>query len=403
MKDTFFLRNIAAFYLLLFCICIVPIEGVGVSMLKVGTLIIAPLILFFCALRVSRALIWSLFYFTTVLFSSVIINYSTFRVSTIIYLGMFLLMFCMYYNLLYFKHVFSIDYALKLFRFVLLAYVIVLVIQQIITIIGLKYSLGFFFNIQTMDDAHPFKLNSLSIEPSHSARIMSVLFLAILRLNEYKKGTRPSIRQLYNDNKYTILGFLYAMITMVSGTAFVALSILMLYFLKKKYVAIILPMFFALYFIIPLVDYEPFTRAKDSFDAALSNDTETMISTDVSAAYRVLPMMNTLNDLDLSSSKTWFGEGIDTGANAYIEGLESYANIKLGLISDYGLFSYIIALCFVFSCCIKHFWSIETLMFFLLLGGAVSNIAYGWGILLILTCTKYFKNYYKLNNYGNDE
>ena len=62
----------------------------------------------------------------------------------------------------------------------------------------------------------------------------------------------------------------------------------------------------------------------------------------------------------------------------------------IGGISDYGLLSYIISIILVYSCCIR-FISLESLYFLILLGAGIGNVAYGWGILMIFTCSKYFK------------
>ena len=72
----------------------------------------------------------------------------------------------------------------------------------------------------------------------------------------------------------------------------------------------------------------------------------------------------------------------------------------MGGIDDYGLISYILGLGLIFLCAI-NFFSIATIMFFLGIGGGINNIAYGWGILMIFTCVKYFsKNH---DDYTNQE
>ena len=90
--------------------------------------------------------------------------------------------------------------------------------------------------------------------------------------------------------------------------------------------------------------------------------------------------------MDLTEKETWFGKGIDV--NVLEDALSK--EITIGGISDYGLISYIISLIFVFGCCIKKLFSIETLIFIILMGAGIGNIAFGWGGLMLFTTATYF-------------
>ena len=58
--------------------------------------------------------------------------------------------------------------------------------------------------------------------------------LVLLRMHEVKWGrANLTFFRLYKGNKWVILGFLWCMLTMGSGTAFIGLAILSLYFIKK--------------------------------------------------------------------------------------------------------------------------------------------------------------------------
>jgi len=50
----------------------------------------------------------------------------------------------------------------------------------------------------------------------------------------------------------------------------------------------------------------------------------------------------------------------------------------------------VLSLLFVGACCIYKPLSLETLIFVLLLGAGIGNIAYVWGILMLFTTSKYF-------------
>ena len=180
------------------------------------------------------------------------------------------------------------------------------------------------------------------------------------------------------------------MLLMGSGTAFVGLALLSLYFLKLKYVVWVVVFGFSIYMIIPLIDYEPLNRAVAVFNTALLGDTEEMKIVDNSASSRVNIIIDTFKYLDFTDVNLWFGYGVDIKDNKSI----------IPAITNYGLISYFLKLIFFFSCCFTGFFSLEVLFFILLLGMNVGNIAYGWAILMVFTTLKYFKiqsNYYWKN------
>ena len=125
----------------------------------------------------------------------------------------------------------------------------------------------------------------------------------------------------------------------------------------------------------------------------MTMDADEVQETDGSASTRIAPMLNTINNLDLSSFDTWFGHGVDYSYN-----IAKKKGIKiLGAIDDFGLIAYILSLFLVFSCAID-FFSLATVMYFLGVGGGTTNIAYGWGLLMIFTCIKYFNHQNKEAN-----
>ena len=235
-----------------------------------------------------------------------------------------------------------------------------------------------------------FRLNTLAIEPSHAARLLTVFFYGVLKLSQYKNDGVPlKISELWSGHRWVIIAFLYTMICMGSGTAFVGLGILSLYFLKKEYIIAVLLSLLTFYMAVPYIEYEPLTRAIEVFNATLAGDTDIIAQTDNSAAARVNIIVDTFSNLDLTDSAMWFGSGTDS-VN------ESGKHI-VSAITDYGLFSYIAKLVFYFCCCFTAFFSLETLMFILLFGLNIGNIAYGFAALMVFATIKYFKNNYENN------
>lgn len=380
--------NIALFALIFMNIQIMPLEGWPISMPKVIFMAISPLIILIRSPHFSKASAWGcLFWFITVGLS--LFQYGPTRMSTFYYTALFLFVFNLYYNLIYINRVFDIDQFINIVRFVIGAYAICLVLQEISFLVGLRYNP--FLNMMGFGYFELFRLPSLGIEPSSSARTLAVFFYALLKTTEYKLGEAPTIKYLYQEYKWTIIGFLYTMFAMGSGTAIVCLAILSLYFVKKKYCIFILIASFALYMLLPLLDYTPINRALGVFNAAITGDTELVSKTDHSAATRVNIIIDTFKYLDLTDSELWIGKGVD--ASQFEE-----HQIVSGIV-DYGLISYLLKFGMFLSCCFTGFLSLETLMFILIFGLNIGNIAYGWGALMVFSTIRYFKYNFNIDEY----
>ena len=175
------------------------------------------------------------------------------------------------------------------------------------------------------------------------------------------------------------------MLTMGSGTAMAGLVIVALYFVRAKYLLVLLPSLLGIYMLAPLVENEALNRLIVTAEAALSMDTEVMTNADRSAAARVNILIDTINHLDLTDAQTWIGHGVDYKGE----------HVIVSAIADYGFVSYLFKLSFFFACCFTGFFSLEVLMFVLLFGMNVGNIAYGWSALMVFSTLKYFKTKYR--------
>ena len=175
---------------------------------------------------------------------------------------------------------------------------------------------------------------------------------------------------------------------MGSGTAFLAMAVTLLYFMRGRYLFLSLPLFLGVYFVLDYFGNESFQRTVNASQAALSADREIMMETDGSAAVRIVPVINTLS-LDLTNPESWTGRGCDAALSGGLYGKTRY----MGQISDYGIVSYILELMIIFMFAIR-FFSIPTIMFFTGVGGGIGNISYAWGILMIFSCVRYFAENY---------
>lgn len=377
--DKFSDYNIALFTIIFMNIQWIPLEGEAVSNLKVAYMALTPFIWMFRCPGFSKATMWGLvFWFTTVGMS--VAQFGATRMSTFYYTALFLFTFNMYYNFVYEKHVFTLNEFIDIIKFMIIAYFACLILQQLSFLAGMRNNA--FANMINKGYYELFRLNTLAIEPSHAARILGVWMFALLKCTEFKLGSPPSPKYLWENYKWIICVFLYTMLAMGSGTAIVVLAILSLYFMKPKYAFLVVVMGFAIYNIIPMLDYEPLNRAMDVFDATLTGDSMKVYEADGSAAARVAIILDTFNYTDLTDPKMWFGHGIDASIG-FGRAINSH-------IIDYGLISYFLKIGMFLSCCFTGLISIEMLMFILLFGMNIGNLAYGWGALMVFTTMKYF-------------
>lgn len=373
--------NIATFTLLLMSVQFLYLEGFTISIPKVIFMAITPLLILSRTQYLSKATGYAALYiFTTLCFLFLKEN---FRSSTIYYSILFFLTFNLYYNLVHHERVYKIDDFIDIVKKVIYAYAICLMLQQIFFLVGVRnFPL---INLLGLHYYELFRLNSLAIEPSHVARLLTVYFYAFLKLNEYKNDGYPlKPSELWSEHKWIIVAYMYTMICIGSGTAFVALAIISLYFLKKEYIIVVITLSLAFYMAVPYIDYEPLTRFINVFNATLTGDTEVVTEVDRSAATRVNIIISTFQDLDLSDPAIWLGGGTDSSLRN--------GTMIVSAIADYGMFSYISKLAFFFGCCFTSLFSLETIMFILLFGMNIGNIAYGFAALMVLTTVKYFKN-----------
>lgn len=94
---------------------------------------------------------------------------ATMRWSTVLYGCMFCLYFIALCHLFMFSNISQSD-IMKLLKYLLFAYAIVLIMQQLCVLLGLPI-----FNVSNYSIKEPWKLNSLMSEPEHSGRMVGLL------------------------------------------------------------------------------------------------------------------------------------------------------------------------------------------------------------------------------------
>ena len=245
--ENYTLKNLAFYLLIIMCIQYIPLESrAGVSPIKVATMAILPLVSI-THFKLSRAVGIAFVYMVYLIYTAYFLHGSTFRASTIIYSFMFLLTYATFYNLVWVEQVFDIDEFIVFIKRFIFVFVILLVVQQSLHIAGVKY-----FPILNMTQFLQRGIlagNSLSDEPSLFARTLGVLYYAYLKCHEYKQGRPVNIQQIFNnEHRWVTIAYAWAMFTMGSGTAFICLGVLSLYFMKGAYFVFAIPIFIGVYF-----------------------------------------------------------------------------------------------------------------------------------------------------------
>lgn len=316
----------------------------------------------------------------------------SFRWSTLLFSAMMVYSYAAFYNFIFIEKVFTIDHFIRLCKWIMMAYFIVCIVQQVLIIIGINNVL--IINLYPLDRG--LGCNSLCREPSTFGRFMLVFYYAYVKCQEYKRDEGPfTLSELFSgEHKWITIRFLWMMLTMGSGTAFVCLILFSLYFVRKHNWYYVIPVLVVCYILLQNSGIEALDRATNTIEATTSLDNKTVQETDGSASARITPIINTIK-ADYSKSETWLGYGIDAG-------IHNKANRTL--FHDYGFIFYIISLIFTFTCA-YNFWSLGCIFMFAGVGGGFGgNIQYTWALAMVMTCVRYFyENRYNPEIYEDEE
>ena len=384
-------RDIVSIYLILLSIQIIPIEGNVVSWTKIILMAFSPIFLLRFSPCMTKAVKLGGLYILA-LSVSVFINREDFRFTSFFYRVCGVFSFMLFYNLINVAHVLSKDYLIKLVSRLIQSYGIVLIIQQLSKILFVHYGGSPILNLVPIgSDRSILCVNSLSLEPSHSARILGALFITLFRLVQlHYNNPVKTLKHILSNNKSTILLFTWSMVSMDSGTAFVVLGIILLLFIKEKYLLIGIGVGIL---IIPIIgsiaDITPLKRVVASSTALSTGDMQKVQEADLSASARIVPFLYTCQNLDLSSFDQWFGQGIDTAKKRDEWGVFQF----IGEIDDYGILAYIFSLLLFFKCSICRIISVETIFFIIVMMAEIGNVYYVWSISMLFASIKYFYNH----------
>jgi len=260
-----------------------------------------------------------LLFLTTIAIFPSLSHPETMRWSTVFYSIMFGLTFIAYKQLLRQKH-FSILNYFKILKLLIYAYFIVLLIQQFCVLTGLPI-----FNLSNYDVTQPWKLNSLASEPSHSARIVALLMYCYITIKEKLLNRSYDLKKDSRRDKWVWIAFIYTMLTMGSGTAFLFLAIIFLKFVRFKNIILLFIIGIIVVSLASNFESTAFNRTQNIIIATLTLDETNIIKADHSASIRIVPFLILIKMVGLSSANYWFGHGVDyvsTFLSDYMTGVQ---------------------------------------------------------------------------------
>ena len=382
-------KVLATTMLVLFNIMFVPIEQGPFSPVKIAFMGICPLIFIAKKPIITKALILCVLYWVICYLLSLLKG--EMRFSTLGFLGMYLITYITCFSFIV-KGTFTLDYFTKVLKYLILAYGITLIGQQICVLVGLRNMP--LFNLQNQFYLSITKLPALTLEPSHSARILTFAMLGYLRCIEIKSGKKLTVKEWFNqEHRIVTLLFLWSMLMMGSGTAFIGVGILGLYFITKKTAIYIIPALIGLFIIGQSLELKQMNRVVTLATSATTGDAKEMQQADGSGATRLIPLINVFTKTDLTKKETWIGK------KSMEKDKYWWRRTDTKIYDQYGLLAFVISVIFIYSCVIHRFLSIETILYLILLGFSIGNIYYTWGCLMIMTGVRYFqKNRYDRNN-----
>ena len=382
-------KVLATTMLVLFNIMFVPIEQGPFSPVKIGFMAICPLIFIAKKPIITKAFILGALYWAVCYILSLVKG--EMRFSTLGFLGMYLITYITYFSFIV-KGTFTLDYFTNVLKYLILAYGIVLIGQQLCVLVGLRNMP--LLNLQNQPFLSITKLPALTLEPSHSARILTFAMLGYLRCIEIKSGKKLTVKEWFNqEHRIVTLLFLWSMLMMGSGTAFIGVGILGLYFITKKTAIYIIPALIGLFIIGQSLELKQMNRVVTLATSATTGDAKEMQQADGSGATRLIPLINVFTKTDLTKKETWIGK------KSMEKDKYWWRRTDTKIYDQYGLLAFVISVIFIYSCVIHRFLSIETILYLILLGFSIGNIYYTWGCLMIMTGVRYFqKNRYDRNN-----
>ncbi|WP_443632135.1 hypothetical protein ABXT64_06555 [Candidatus Marifrigoribacter sp. Uisw_064] len=364
------------------------------NLLLIGVMGLSPIIILYFG-RFDRINPWLAFFMVSIIIFPLIYQPQSMRWSTVLYAIMFCLTFIAYKELLYHSK-FTVIHYYKLLKYLIYAYFIVLLIQQFCVLTGLPI-----FNLSNYNPITPWKLNSLSAEPSHTARVVALLLYSYITIKELLLDRSYNFRLDFKKDKWVWIAFFWTMVTMGSGTAFLFIGVVLLKLIRFKNFIPFLIIGCVMFVIVDFVGSNSINRTYNVVLATASLDESIIIEADHSASFRIVPMIVLAKMLDVTTLNGWFGYGIDyvsTFMSNFIKGGGDKVSGGglFALAIEYGLVSFFLFIIFSIKACYdKNDRLLSVIFWFLLVFMMGVNIQITWLCIILLISNKMFKQLLK--------
>ena len=359
------------------------------NLFLIGVMVLSPLIILIYR-KFYTSDIWLLLFMLSIVIIPPVMHPESMRWSTVIYSIMFGLTFLAYKGLLHQK-TFTVELYLKLLKYLILAYFIVLVIQQLCVLTGLPV-----FNLSNYNPMEPWKLNSLAAEPSHSARIVALLMFCYITVKELVMERKYNFRLDRKQDKWVWIAFLWTMLTMGSGTAFVFIVIVLLKFIRFKSVMQLILLVAIIVLVVNMLGINTFERSFKILVATLTLDPMLIMAADHSASLRIVPMIFLAELSDFTTLNGWFGYGIDY-TSYYLSG--KIPGVPEGFTAgglfafwvEYGFLSFVLFVIFSFFNSVRKGDYLSIVFWFMLVFMHGINSQIVWLTIMLLFTNKFFE------------
>lgn len=323
-----------------------------------------------------------------------------FRYTSFVYSILFICTFIYYKDAMYTGKI-KISALIVLLKYIIYAYAIVQTIQFLSVSLGLPA-----FNYYGVSEYGYARYNSLSNEPSHTARICLILILAYMYLWQIKENANYTFNKVFHQDKWLWISYIYTLLMSTSAMAYLIIPFTFLFFLNYKTIIVSIPIFIIIIVLsIKYIDIPAFVRIKELLPALLSLDTEIIAKADLSGSARINPFLYYFEDFNLHSMKFILGFGNGYSGPMLMErvlGHETELTSGAGgvfpnLFYDYGLFvgmSFIIAL--IHFCFSKQFIML-ILTWLLFISTGSFNCYYQWLFICLSYSCIYFRKTYCSN------
>lgn len=364
------------------------------NILLIVVMTISPILLFLYPQMTPRVDLPLFLVLSMMIGFPILFHPETMRWSTILYSCMFCLYFIGYCRFLRSTHYKKEDF-LKLLRFLIFAYSIVLVIQQFCVLTGLPI-----FNISNYEPESPWKLNSLTAEPSHSARILPLIMYIYVCTKMSIDGY--TFKKSFKEDKMVWYAFLWSVLTMGSATAYLFLSFVFLKFFSVRKLLRSTKIIIVCVIMLTLVSQtEAFQRFYAMAQVAYTMDPNLLMEADHSGSVRIVPSILAFKKIGVSSANDWFGYGVDADQNI-VDKMSGVENAGGGLFTMWLNYGVMVCFCFwLFTfiiCRVKNdivsvlFWFFCVVMY-----GGINNQIIWLTLILLYT----YKQLNKQSQYGH--